>query len=194
MSWLQQLVLEGHGVELRPLQRADRDALVAAAADGELWKLWYTSVPGPETVDSYLDFALSEMELGRSLAFVVVQKSTGDVIGSTRYCNVEAAHRRLEIGYTLYGKSHQRTSVNTACKLLLLSHAFEQLDAIAVEFRTHFLNHGSRRAIERLGAKLDGVMRNHRIEPDGSFRDSAVYSIVRDEWPAVKNGLIAKLR
>jgi N-acetyltransferase len=193
MSWLAPVELKGDVVALRPLQPSDRGALLDAAADGELWKLWFTSVPSAQTVDQYLAAAFAQQQAGASLPLCVIDAATGKVIGSTRYCNIETEHQRAEIGYTWYAQSFQRTAANTECKLLLLSHAFDQCDAIAMEFRTHSLNHRSRTAIERLGAKLDGVLRNHRIEAGGAFRDSAVYSIVRDEWPAVKNGLLAKL-
>lgn len=191
MTWLEPMEMVGTVALLRPMQASDREALVAAAADGELWKLWYTGVPSAESIDSYLATAFAQQEAGESVPFCVVEQATGKVIGSTRYCNIEPAHRRAEIGYTWMAKSFQRTSVNSECKYLLLRHAFEQCDAIAMEFRTHCMNRGSRRAIERLGAKLDGVLRNHRVEPDGAFRDTAVYSIVREEWPAVRNGLLA---
>ncbi|NQU47280.1 MAG: GNAT family N-acetyltransferase [Planctomycetes bacterium] len=192
LSWLQPMELGGEHVVLQPLAADHRDALVAAAGDGELWKLWFTGVPSAQNIDAYLDFALQEQELGRSLPFAVIHRADGKVVGSTRFCNVEGPHRRAEIGYTWYGQSYQRTPVNSECKLLLLEHAFDQRDAVAVEFRTHCMNFKSREAILRLGAKLDGVLRNHRIEGE-SFRDTAVYSIVRDEWPAVKMGLLAGL-
>lgn len=193
MSWLQVDNLVGNTVELRPLRRDDRDALLQAALDGELWKLWFTSVPSAETVDAYLDLAFKQLKAGASFPFTVIDRASGKVIGSTRYCNIEAPHQRAEIGYTWYARSFQRSAVNPECKYLLLTHAFEECGAVAMEFRTHFMNQPSRRAIEGLGAKLDGVLRNHRIEPDGAFRDTAVYSIVREEWPAVKNGLLHRL-
>ncbi len=193
MSWLDLVPLQGKVVALRPLEPSDQEELLAAATDGELWKLWFTSVPSAETLQQYLATAFAQQKAGSSIPLAVLDVVSGKVIGSTRYCNIEPAHKRAEIGYTWYAKSYQRTAANTECKLLLLSHAFEQADAIAMEFRTHCLNHRSRTAIERLGAKLDGVLRNHRIESDGAFRDTAVYSIVRDEWPAVKNGLLARL-
>ncbi len=176
-------------MELRPLEPADADALVSAAADGELWDLWYTEVPDRSTIDAYVERALRARDVLGEMPFVVIHRESGAIVGSTRYCNVDAANRRLEIGYTWYAESHQRTTVNTECKYLLLRHAFDELDAIAVELRTHWLNHRSRRAIERLGAKQDGVLRNHRIMPDGSFRDTVVYSIILSEWPAVRAGL-----
>lgn len=192
-SWLKSVQLEGESVRLRPLQSADRDALLKAAGDGELWRFWFTSVPSKETVDQYIATALNDQALGLALPFVVEHKKSGEIIGSTRYCNAVAQHRRLEIGYTWYGKSFQRSSINTQCKQLLLEHAFSNLRAIAVEFRTHWHNQASRAAITRLGAKQDGVLRNHSIEPDGAYRDTVVFSILESEWPSVRKGLLFKL-
>lgn len=193
-NWLQDTELLGKFVTLIPLQKSHRNSLIEAASDGKLWELWFTSVPSKETVDSYIDFALSEKDLGRSLPFVVVENSTDKIIGSTRFCNAEPEHKRLEIGYTWYSKSYQRTPVNTECKFLLLSHAFEKLDSIAVEFRTHFFNEASRKAISRLGAKQDGILRNHRIEEGGTIRDTVVFSILENEWKVVKKSLEFKLK
>lgn len=187
--WVDAVALVGRTVELRPLEAADAPALAEAAADGELWTLWYTDVPDRTNVRAYVDRALGRREEAGELPFAVVNRADGRIVGTTRYCNVDAVNRRLEIGYTWYAQSVQRTAVNTECKYLLLAHAFEVLQAIAVEFRTHWHNHRSRRAIERLGAKQDGVLRNHRIMPDGSFRDTVVYSIIQSEWPAVSRGL-----
>lgn len=192
-SWLKAVQLEGESVRLRPLQREDRDALLSAAEDGTLWKLWFTGVPSVETVDQYIATALNDQALGLALPFVVEDKASGKIIGSTRFCSAVAQHRRVEIGYTWYSKSFQKTSVNTQCKQLLLEHAFSVLNAIAVEFRTHWHNHASRAAIARLGAKQDGVLRNHTIEPDGAYRDSVVFSILESEWPSVRKGLLFKL-
>lgn len=192
-KWLGEISLEGNTVSLHPMQQEHARHLVEAATDGKLWELWYTSVPNEERVDGYIDFAMREKAAGRSLPFVVIQKATGKIIGSTRYCNAEPAHKRVEIGYTWYGKSYQKTSVNTECKYLLLTHAFEALSAAAVEFRTHWHNQASRAAIARLGAKQDGVLRNHRIDPDGCYRDTVVFSIINQEWPTVKKGLEHKL-
>lgn len=192
--WIAPVTLRDRTVELRPLEPADADALVRAAADGELWDLWYTEVPDRSTIDSYVERALRARDGRGEMPLVVIHRASGEIIGSTRYCNVDADNRRLEIGYTFYAASHQRTAVNTECKYLLLRHAFDSLEAIAVEFRTHWLNHRSRRAIERLGAKQDGVLRNHRIMRDGSFRDTVVYSIILSEWPAVRAGLEFALR
>lgn len=191
--WLEEVRLEGETVRLRPLRAEDRDALLNAAADGTLWELWFTSVPSVATIDQYITTGLQEQELGRSLPFVVEDKVSGKIVGATRFCNAMAQNRRVEIGYTWYSKSSQRTSVNTQCKLLLLEHAFSALGAIAVEFRTHWHNHASRTAIARLGAKQDGVLRNHSIEPDGAYRDTVVFSILDSEWPSVRKGLQFKL-
>jgi RimJ/RimL family protein N-acetyltransferase len=192
-KWLNDVELVGTSVTLIPLAKSHAEALVDAAADGELWKLWFTSVPNAETVHAYIDFAFSEKELGRALPFVVICNNTREIIGTTRYCNADSKNQRVEIGHTWYAKHYQRTSVNTECKLLLLTHAFEQLDAIAVEFRTSWYNHASRTAIARLGAKQDGVLRNHQKLPDGSYRDTVVFSIINQEWPAAKNNLLFKL-
>ncbi len=192
-KWLEDIKLESSTVSLTPLKKEHRDALITAASDGNLWELWYTGVPSAETVDQYIDTALKDKELGTSLPFVVIENSSGDIIGCTRYCRGEENNRRVEIGYTWYAKRFQRSSVNTECKLMLLRHAFETLDAIAVEFRTHWHNHASRNAISRLGAKQDGVLRNHSIEADGSLRDTVVFSILNSEWPSVRKSLIHKL-
>lgn len=184
----------GEQVKLVPLVREHRDALLAAAADGDLAALWYTSVPSPERIEAYLDFAFREAAAGRALPFVVIEKASGQVVGTTRYMNAVPEHRRLEIGHTWYAKRCQRTAVNTECKLLLLTHAFERLKAIAVEFRTHWHNQASRQAISRLGAKQDGVLRNHQIDGSGIHRDTVVFSIIENEWPAVKQSLGFRLR
>jgi len=191
-SWLQPVSLRGTHVRLEPLQAVHAPALAEALADGELWRLWYTAVPTRETVDAYVATALAEREAGVSLPFVV-RDAGGEVVGSTRYCNVEAANRRLEIGYTWYAARVQRTALNSEAKLLLLRHAFETLDCIAVEFRTNWFNERSRAAIARLGAKQDGVLRQHRLMPDGSYRDTVVFSILNSEWPAVRRNLLFKL-
>lgn len=192
-SWLAETTLQGDAVTLVPLNRQHAAALLNAAADGALWTLWFTSVPGVDTIDDYIDFALSEQQAGRALPFVVVDNQSGDIIGTTRFCNADGANRRVEIGYTWYAESHQRSRVNSECKYLLLRYAFEQLDAIAVEFRTHWHNHRSRAAIARLGAKQDGVLRNHQKMADGSYRDTVVFSIINQEWLAVKASLQFRL-
>ena len=193
-TWLNEVELVGETVTLQPLSSNHSQALVRAASDGKLWELWYTAVPSRDTIDGYITQALADKKAGKALPFVVVENNTGRVIGCTRFCNVVAEHKRLEIGYTWYGKSHQRTSINSQCKLLLLSHAFEHLNAIAVEFRTHWHNLASRKAITRLGAKQDGVLRNHSIEADGAYRNTVVYSIINSEWPSVKKSLLFNLR
>ena len=191
--WIDPVTLEGRHVRLVPLEREHQEALANAAADGELWKLWYTSVPSPETIAAWMDTALAMRDSAGAQPFTIIDARTGDVIGSTRYMNVEAAHRRLEIGSTWYAKRMQRTAINTEAKLLLLAHAFDTLNAIAVEFRTHFMNRQSRAAIARLGAKEDGILRTHQIGRDGIYRDTVVFSIIESEWPAVRANLRAKL-
>lgn len=178
---------------LEPLQPEDHDELVAAARDGELWTLSYTRVPRPEGMRDAIRRSLALQADGKLVPFTVRDRKTGRVMGQTTYCNIEPEHRRLEIGGTWNAKSAQRTGTNTESKLLLLGHAFDHLDCIAVEFRTHWLNQQSRRAIERLGAKQDGVLRSHRIMPDGTLRDTVVYSILRHEWSAVRNELQRRL-
>lgn len=192
-TWLEDITLTNQTASLVPMASEHRDALVEAAGDGRLWELWFTGVPSADTVDTYIEQALKDKAAGRALPFVVIENASGDVIGATRYCNAEPDHQRVEIGYTWYAQRAQRTSVNTECKQLLLTHAFEQLNAIAVEFRTHWHNEASRRAIARLGAKQDGVLRNHRIEPDGAYRDTVVFSILESEWPTVRKSLAFKL-
>jgi RimJ/RimL family protein N-acetyltransferase len=191
--WIEPVTLKGRHVTLEPLTLGHQEALAAAAADGELWNLWYTSVPAPGREREYIETALAMRENLGALPFAVRDAVSGEIVGSTRYFNVEAAHRRLEIGHTWYAKHVQRTPLNTEAKLLLLGHAFETLDAIAVEFRTHFMNHQSRAAIARLGAKEDGVLRNHQIGRDGVLRDTVVFSIIESEWPAVRANLKYKL-
>lgn len=191
--WLRDVVLESETVKLAPLHRNHGDELVAVASDGRLWGLWFTGVPGRDTIHSYIEKALSEKEAGRALPFVVIEKASNKIIGSTRFCNADSQNNRFEIGYTWYAKSYQRSPVNTECKLLLLGHAFEDLNAIAVEFRTHWHNLESRAAIARLGAKQDGVLRNHQRMPDGGYRDTVVFSIINHEWPVVKQSLMHKL-
>jgi RimJ/RimL family protein N-acetyltransferase len=187
--FIEPVTLRGECATLEPLADEHLQAIRAAAADGELWQLWYTSVPAPDKASQWLATAFAMRERDGALTFVVRDNATGDVVGSTRYFNVDAANRRLEIGHTWYAKRMQRTALNTECKLLLLTHAFETLRCIAVEFRTHWFNHASRTAILRLGAKQDGVLRNHQLLPDGSRRDTVVFSIVDGEWLAVKRHL-----
>jgi RimJ/RimL family protein N-acetyltransferase len=189
MAFIEPVTLEGEQATLEPLEAKHEAALADAAADGELWRLWYTSVAPPDRVGDYIARALDMRERLGAMPFAVRQNATGDIVGCTRYFNVDAANRRLEIGHTWYSKRVQRTAINTECKLLLLTHAFEVLGCIAVEFRTHWFNHASRVAIERLGAKQDGVLRNHQLMPDGSRRDTVVFSIIDGEWPAVRRHL-----
>ncbi|MBJ6367223.1 GNAT family N-acetyltransferase [Snuella sedimenti] len=193
-DWFDNIQLEGNKVLLEPLDMSHKNALLRAASDGKLWELWFTSVPSEETIDSYIENALIEKLNGKGYPFVVVEKSTGTIIGSTRYCNATPEHRRLEIGYTWYAKTYQRTGINTECKYLLLKHAFEKLRCIAVEFRTHWHNVRSRAAIARLGAKQDGVLRNHKLSADGSYRDTVVFSITDQEWKAVEIALKYEIR
>lgn len=191
--WFNDVELESENITLTPLTMAHADALVNAATDGELWKLWFTSVPKAETISEYIATALEQKSKGLSLPFVVIQKASGEVIGSTRFCNADHVNQRVEIGYTWYSKAYQKTSCNTECKLLLLTHAFETLNTIAVEFRTSWHNQASRAAIARLGAKQDGVLRNHQRLPNGGYRDTVVFSIINTEWLAVKENLTFKL-
>ena len=191
--WIEPVTLQGTHVLIEPMSIAHRDEIAAAAADGELWNLWYTSVPSPQSVDGWIGTALRQREEAGAMPFVIRQAHDRRLVGATRYFNVAADNRRLEIGHTFYSLAVQRTPVNTETKLLLLAHAFESLKCIGVELRTHFMNQASRRAIERLGAKLDGVLRCHQVMPDGSLRDTCVYSIVAPEWPAVRNNLAFRL-
>jgi N-acetyltransferase len=186
MSWLQPILLQGSRVTLAPLSHNHTNDLIEALHDGELWRLWYTSIPAPDKLTEFIDQRLAAQATGRWLPFTVLENATGKAVGMTNYLNAEPDHRRVEIGGTWYRKSLQRSHVNTECKLLLLEHAFEALRCIAVEFRTHFFNHQSRRGIERLGAKLDGVLRNHQLADNGTLRDTCVYSIIASEWPTVK--------
>lgn len=189
MAWLEPVTLRTSRATLEPLDPSHSDGLVDAVNDGELWKLWYARVPPPAAIHAEVDRRIGERKAGTMLPFAVIDNVTGKVAGMTTYMHVDAASRRLEIGATWYRKSLQRTSLNTECKLALLTHAFETLGCIAVEFRTHFFNNASRKAIERLGAKLDGILRSHQRLADGSLRDTCVYSIIASEWPAVRNHL-----
>jgi len=188
-NWIENLELEGEKVKLIPLEKSHTDELLKAASDGKLWELWFTSVPSEKNIDNYIDHALAQKEKGIEYPFIVVDRNSGKIIGSTRYYNLQVNHRRLEIGYTWYAKSYQRTGVNTQCKVLLLKYAFENLNCIAVQFMTNWHNLRSRTAIARLGAKQDGVLRNHRINADGSYRDTVVFSITEQEWTGVKKSL-----
>jgi RimJ/RimL family protein N-acetyltransferase len=185
MAWLNPVSLHGDHVRLEPLSRDHRDGLTEAVKDGELWKLWYTFIPKGEDMKKEIDRRLGLQAAGSMLPFTVFDAS-GKIAGMSTYMNVDTPNRRVEIGSTWYAKRVQRSALNTQCKLLLLAHAFEKLDCIAVEFRTHFFNHQSRRGIERLGAKQDGILRSHQIAPNGTLRDTVVYSIIASEWPTVK--------
>jgi RimJ/RimL family protein N-acetyltransferase len=186
MTWLQPVELRGSRASLVPLDRGHANDLAEALQDGELWKLWYTTIPVPDELGDFIDQRLAGQARGALLPFAVLDNATGKAVGMINYLNIEPDHRRVEIGGTWYRKSVQRSPINTECKLLLLGHAFDVMHCIAVEFRTHFFNHQSRRGIERLGAKLDGILRNHQIAPNGTLRDTCVYSIIASDWPAVK--------
>ena len=189
MPWPDPVTLEGEHAILVPLNRSHLDDLAEATKDGELWKLWYTVVPTAEDMAGEIDRRLGLQEAGSMLPFTTIENATGQAVGMTTYMNIDAASKRVEIGSTWNRKRVQRGPMNTECKFMLLRHAFETLDCIAVEFRTHFFYHQSRGAIERLGAKLDGVLRNHMVMADGSFRDTCCYSIIASEWPTVKTHL-----
>jgi len=183
---LEPVTLQGQHARLEPLNIGHAQDLSEAVQDGELWKLWYTAIPTPAAMTSEIQRRLDLQASGSMLPFAVIHRPDQRVAGMTTYMHIDRANRRLEIGSTWYRQSLQRTALNTECKRMLLGHAFEHLDCIAVEFRTHWHNEASRRAIERLGAKLDGVLRNHQIAANGSLRDTCVYSIVASEWPAVR--------
>jgi RimJ/RimL family protein N-acetyltransferase len=193
MPWLTPVTLRASRATLVPLSQAHHDDLAEATRDGELWKLWYTLVPSPEQMAGEIDRRLGLQAAGSMLPFAVIDTPTGRAVGMTTYMNVDSVNRRVEIGSTWYRKSVQRTELNTQCKLLLLTHAFQALQCIAVELRTHFFNFQSRAAIERLGARLDGVLRNHQLSGNGTIRDTCVYSIIASEWPTVEAHLRSKL-
>lgn len=192
-SLVEPVTLRGHHVVLEPLAAVHHDDLCDAVRDGELWKLSYTIIPDPPGMRAEIERRLKLHRDGSMLPFAVRQMTGGRVVGMTTYMNIHHVDRRVEIGSTWYARSVQRTALNTECKSLLLTHAFEVLDVIAVEFRTSTLNLQSRRAIERLGAKADGILRNHMRMPDGSLRDTCVYSILPGEWPTVKQDLLLRL-
>ncbi len=189
MPWPEPVSLRGPWAGLEPLAMRHLDDLIESADDGALWNLWYTTVPRPEGMHAEIERRLRLRAEGSMLPFAVLDPRSGKAVGMTSYMHLDAANQRLEIGSTWIRSSVQRTRTNTQCKLMLLQHAFETLGCIAVEFRTHFLNQQSRRAIERLGAKLDGVLRQHQRVADGSLRDTCVYSVIASEWPAVKSHL-----
>lgn len=187
------VTLEGHGVRLEPLETAHAEAITLAAADGKLWELWFTTVPRAEETAKYISDALAGQAAGHMLPWVVRDLATGEIVGSTRYHDIDAAIDRVEIGYTFYGKSRQRTHINTACKILLLGHAFDTLGCAVVGFRTDNFNFASQRAIAALGAKKDGVLRHQRARRDGTVRDTWMFSILRTEWPDVKRHLSSRM-
>jgi len=186
--------LEGHGVRLEPLSPGHRDGLIAAASDGRLWELWYTFVPGPHEADEYIATALQGQAAGHMLPWAVRELEGGTIVGSTRYHDIVKDAHRVEIGWTWYAKRWQKSHVNTACKLLLLGHAFDTLECKVVGLRTDNFNFNSQRAIEALGAKKDGVIRHHWPRRDGTVRDSVMYSIILSEWPDVKRHLELRLK
>lgn len=187
------VTLEGYGVRLEPMANEHHEGLAAAAADGKLWELWFTSVPEPGQTGDYIASALAGQRDGHMLPWAVRELTSGAIIGSTRYHDVVAAIDRVEIGYTWYGKQWQRSYVNTGCKLLLLAHAFDTLGCKVVGLRTDNFNFASQRAIEALGAKKDGVLRHHTARRDGTVRDSVMYSIIANEWPDVRRHLESRL-
>ena len=190
MGFVEPITLALRGIALVPLALKHETGLRAAAADGELWKLRITSVPEPDDTQRYIETALQMREAGNRFAFAVIDEATGTVLGSTSYHDILPAVKRLEIGYTWYAKRCQRTHINTTCKLLMLSHAFDLLDCNVVGWRTDNFNHASQRAIERLGARKDGVIRGHALRRDGTIRDTVMYSLRSGEWPEVKAQLL----
>ena len=197
-SFTAPLTLKGQHVYLQPLSVSHHDDLVDAVKDGELWTHWYTVIPSPDRMQAEITRRLGLQSQGSMTPFAVIDPASGRAVGMTTYMNIDAANRRVEIGSTWYRRNVQRGPLNTEAKRLLLGHAFETLNCIAVEFRTHFFNQQSRRAIERLGAKLDGVLRNHQINTHplapGALRDTCVYSILASEWPNVKTHLDYQLQ
>ncbi len=185
MAFLDPITLNGQHATLEPLALSHTEEAIEAVRDGEMWRLWYTAIPTPEKMQAEIERRLGLFDKGLMQPFAV-RTPDGRFAGMSTYMNVDAGNRRVEIGSTWYRQSVQRGGLNTECKLMLLGHAFEKMDCIAVEFRTHFFNHQSRKAIERLGAKQDGILRSHQVAPNGSLRDTVVYSIVASEWPTVK--------
>jgi RimJ/RimL family protein N-acetyltransferase len=193
MNFIEPITLSGRHATLEPLSTAHHDALCEVVKDGELWRLWYTSVPSPETMQADIASRLDMRDKGLWFPFVIRRNDTGAICGSTAFLNIDAPNRRVEIGATWYAASAQRTGINTEAKLMLLTHAFEKLDCIAVELRTHHMNQQSRAAIARLGAKQDGILRSHRLVPGVGYRDTVVFSIIESEWPTVRRHLQFKL-
>jgi RimJ/RimL family protein N-acetyltransferase len=192
-KWLYEIQIQGDLVKLEILSTEHIEDLTEAVKDGALWNLWYTSIPEPQNVKNYIETAISEFQNNKSFPFVIIRKYDNKVIGTTRFMNADSRNKRLEIGTTWYAKSTQRTGSNTECKYLLLKYAFENLECIAVEFRTHIHNTQSRNAIARLGAKQDGIIRNHTIDKTGCLRDTVVFSILNSEWNTVKKSLEFKM-
>ncbi|WP_332776702.1 GNAT family N-acetyltransferase [Polaromonas sp.] len=190
MAFVEPVTLQGHGLRLVPLELAHEAGLRAAAADGELWKLRVTSVPEPALTRAYIETALAARQAEKCFAFAVTDAQSGEVLGSTSYHDILPAVKRLEIGYTWYAQRCQRTHVNTSCKLLMMTHAFETLGCHVVGWRTDNFNYASQRAIERLGAKKDGVIRGHALRRDGTIRDTVMYSMRSGEWPEAKAQLL----
>ncbi len=188
-----EVTLEGNGIRLEPLTTAHAQDLVVAASDGKLWELWYTTVPTPDDAGKYVELALAGRDAGHMLPWAVRELRTNTIIGTTRYHDIVAAIDRVEIGYTFYAASRQRTHVNTTCKLLLLQHAFDTLGCAVVGLRTDNFNFASQRAIAGIGAKKDGVLRHHLPRRDGTARDSVIFSILAAEWPDVKRHLMTRL-
>ena len=189
MSWPKPVTLHSKTVQLEPLSIDHISDLINAVKDGNLYNHWYTSIPQPKNMKMEIERRLKLQDMGTMLPFAVISLKTEKAVGMTTYMNVDKENKRVEIGSTWYAKSVQRTSLNTECKLMLLEHAFENLACICVEFRTHFMNHQSRRGIERLGAKLDGILRSNAIQKNGTIRDTAVYTIISSEWSSVKANL-----
>jgi RimJ/RimL family protein N-acetyltransferase len=193
-TWPPPVTLRGKLVTVEPLRREHHDGVVGIVEDGELWNLWYTKVPAPDGVRAEIERRLALQERGSMLPFVIRDNASGTLVGMTSYMNIDADNVRVEIGSTWYAARAQRTGINTECKFLMLEHAFEALHCVAVEFRTHFVNHQSRRAIERLGARLDGILRSHIKMANGTLRDTCVYSIIAPEWPTVRAHLEWQMR
>lgn len=189
---IENLALSNGVVQLVPLELGHKKELLEASEDGNLADLWYTTVPNEDTINKYINKALEDRDMNVSYPFVVIDNTSNKIIGTSRFLNIDVKNKRLEIGNTWYANSAQRTNINTNCKLLLLSYSFEVFGAIAVEFRTHWHNHKSRAAITRLGAKQDGILRNHSMHENGEYRDTVVFSIINHEWPVVKKSLIFK--
>lgn len=189
MTWLNPITFLGQYCKLVPLAHEHHNDLVTAVKDGEFWNCWYTLVPSPDVMKKEIDRRLALQQKGLMLPLTIIENVSQKIIGMTTFLNADSSNRRVEIGATWISKNYQRTPINTECKLMLLTHAFEVLNCIAVEFRTHFFNHQSRKGIERLGAKLDGILRNHMIMPDDTLRDTCVYSILSNEWNTVKTHL-----